>query len=315
VFRRSLTHGGVAASIPAAAARGATLAAGREDDLPEGPEIRRAADSLARAVAGRRVRAVAFASPRLRRHEAAMRGRRLLRVESRGKALLLHFSGGLSVYTHNQLYGRWAVVAPGARPASTRELRLAIDTAVASALLYSASDIEVLATGDVAAHPYIRRLGVELLGDGTTLADVRRQVIAPRFAGRGLGSLLLDQGFLAGVGNYLRSEILFEARLHPQARPGDLEQAALARLARAALSVTRRSWRTGGITNEAARVRAMRRAGLPFARYRHHVFDREGEPCYACGATIRRESSAGRGLYRCPDCQPRPRPRARRPRP
>jgi len=281
--------------------------------MPEGPEIRRAADELSRAVGGRRVRAVEFGTRRLKAHERSLAGRRLLAVESRGKALLLHLSGGLSIYTHNQLYGRWRVVAAGARPASTRTLRLAVDTSVASALLYSASDIEVLATAEVATHPYIRRLGVELLGRGTRLADVRRQVRESRFGRRSLGTLLLDQGFLAGVGNYLRSEILFESRLHPASRPAELDEARLDRLAEASLGLARRSWRTGGITNDPARATALRRQGLPFARYRHHVFDRAGEPCHACGATILRETVAGRGLYRCPGCQPRPRARPVRP--
>jgi len=275
--------------------------------MPEGPEIRRAADELTRAVGGRRVRAVEFGMRRLKAHERSLAGRRLLAVDSRGKALLLHFSGGLSIYTHNQLYGRWMVVAAGARPATTRTLRLAVDTSSASALLYSASDMEVIATEDVAAHPYIRRLGVELLGRDTRLAEVRRQVREARFGRRRLGTLLLDQGFLAGVGNYLRSEILFEARLHPAARPGELDAARLDRLARASLGLARRSWRTGGVTNDPVCAAALRRQGEPFARYRHYVFDRAGEPCHACGTTILRETVAGRGLYRCPGCQPRPR--------
>jgi len=278
--------------------------------MPEGPEIRRAADEVARAIAGRRAEVVRFGLPALKRHERTLSGRRVEAVESRGKALLIHFDGGRSLYTHNQLYGRWLVVGAGTRPVSTRTLRLAVDTSAASALLYSASDIEVIATANVAAHPYIRRLGVELLGPGTRLADVRRQVRETRFGRRSLGTLLLDQGFLAGVGNYLRSEILFEARLHPSARPAELDEARLDRLARASLGLARRSWRTGGITNDPACATALRRQGESFARYRHYVFDRAGEPCHACGTPILRETVAGRGLYRCPGCQPRPRARS-----
>ena len=167
-----------------------------------------------------------------------------------------------------------------------------------------------IATEDGAAPPYIRRLGVELLGRDTRLAEVRRQVREARFGRRRLGTLLLDQGFLAGVGNYLRSEILFEARLHPAARPGELDAARLDRLARASLGLARRSWRTGGVTNDPVCAAALRRQGEPFARYRHYVFDRAGEPCHACGTTILRETVTGRGLYRCPGCQPRPRARS-----
>jgi len=272
--------------------------------MPEGPEIRRAADELAGAIAGRRARAVTFRFRRLKCFETDLRGARVRAVESRGKALLLHFSSGLSIYTHNQLYGRWSIVASGARPGTTRELRLAIDTAKASALLYSASDIEVLPSPALAGHRYLRRLGVDLLSEHTRLADVRAQLELPRFQRRSLGALLLDQGFLAGPGNYLRSEILFVAGLHPALRLADLDAAARERLASAALELARRSYRTGGITNDLDRAERLRRQGATFDRFRHHVFDRAREDCYACGTMLVREQVAGRGLYRCRVCQP-----------
>ncbi len=278
--------------------------------MPEGPEIRRAADQIAQAIGGRVAQRVVFGLAPLRRHERQLAGRRVHEVTSRGKAMLIHFEGGRTLYSHNQLYGRWEIASAGARPQATRSLRVAIDTARASALLYSASDIEVLATGQVGRHPYIARLGVELLAAETTLEAVRAQLDRPRFQRRALGALLLDQGFLAGVGNYLRSEILFVAGLHPELRLAQLDDEARNRLAAAALDLTLQSWRTGGITNDPGRAAALARQGVPYARFRHHVFDRDGEPCYHCGSRIRREQSAGRGLYRCPRCQPAPRRRA-----
>jgi endonuclease-8 len=55
--------------------------------MPEGPEIRRAADQVSRAIAGRRAEAVRFGLPALRRHQRTLTGRRIEAVESRGKAL------------------------------------------------------------------------------------------------------------------------------------------------------------------------------------------------------------------------------------
>ena len=271
--------------------------------MPEGPEIRRAADAVARALVGRTAERVDFALPRLRASGERLAGRRVDAVEARGKALLLHFSGGQSIYTHNQLYGLWKVVAPGARPSSTRALRLAIDNPVASALLYSASDIEVLGRAALPRHPYLAKLGVELLAPATRIDVVRAQLDAPRFQRRALAGLLLDQGFLAGIGNYLRSEILFVAGLRPELVLATLDDDARDRLARAALELTRQSYRTRGITNDAARAAALKQSGLSFSRYRHHVFDREGEPCWTCGTTIERRVVAGRNLFLCPRCQ------------
>jgi len=271
--------------------------------MPEGPEIRRAADQVARAIAGRRVESVRFGLPALRRHERSLAGRRVEAVESRGKALLIHFDHGRSLYTHNQLYGRWFVVKPGKPPRTGRELRLAIETRERWALLYSASDIELWRREALDSHRYLARLGIELLDPKVGLSDVLAQVEDPRFARRGLGALLLDQGFLAGIGNYLRSEILFVAGLRADQRLADLDDAARQRLSETALSLTRQSYRAKGVTNDLERAAGLREAGLPFGRYRHHVFDREGEPCWTCATPIVRHTAAGRSVFECPRCQ------------
>jgi hypothetical protein len=110
--------------------------------MPEGPEIRRAADRIARAVEGRVAEEVFFGLPRLTEYADELTGRRVEGIETRGKAMLTHFDCGLSVYSHNQLYGRWYVVRAGAEPATNRDLRLALETATHRALLYSASEID-----------------------------------------------------------------------------------------------------------------------------------------------------------------------------
>jgi endonuclease-8 len=273
--------------------------------MPEGPEMRRAADELGRVLAGRVARQVWFKFPRLAADGRELSGRRVRGVEARGKALILHFAGGRSVYTHNQLYGKWLVGPAGARPGTSRDLRLAIETRDHAALLYSASEISVLPTAKLAEHPYVAGLGLELLAPGTTLAAVEAVLRERRFAGRTLGALLLDQGFLAGVGNYLRSEILFVARLPPEARPGELDAAQRRRLARAALTITRRAYRTGGVTNSPAAARRLRSQGVPYGQYRHFVFDRSEGDCPACGTvrSVRRIVRAGRQLYWCGQCQ------------
>ena len=79
--------------------------------MPEGPEIRLAADKLRRVLAGRQSTEVRFAGdrfPHLQRFGARLSGRMIDAVEPRGKAMLTHFEGGLSIYSHNQLYGEWA---------------------------------------------------------------------------------------------------------------------------------------------------------------------------------------------------------------
>ena len=112
--------------------------------MPEGPEIRRAADQLAAAMVGKPLTEVWFAFPALKTYEPALMGETIDAFETRGKALLTHFSNGLTLYSHNQLYGVWRVVPSGTEPNTSRQLRVRLGNADRAILLYSASDIELL---------------------------------------------------------------------------------------------------------------------------------------------------------------------------
>lgn len=270
--------------------------------MPEGPEIQRAADRLRRAIVDAPLRGVEFARPELKVHEPVLAASRVSAIETRGKALLTHFVCGLSVYSHNQLYGVWRVAKPGAMPDTTRSLRFAVHGDRRSILLYSASDIAVLDAAGIAAHPFLAKLGPDVLDPALTVEAVRARIRDPRFARRRLTGLLLDQGFFAGIGNYLRSEIAFVAGLDPRRRPADLNEAEVDRLAAAILSVCRQAYLHRGVTNDLARAAALKAAGCAYEARRFHVFDRDGRPCHACGSVIERHDD-GRRWYACPRCQ------------
>ena len=272
--------------------------------MPEGPEIRRAADRLERALVNRPLTSVYFAFDRLAGRADGLVGQRVTAVDTRGKALLTRFDGGLTMYSHNQLYGRWYVVPQGRLPRTGRSLRVALHNDRHSALLYSASDVELLDEAGLARHPFLARLGPDILDRELAAGEIAARLLSDRFRRRSLGALYLDQSFLAGNGNYLRSEILFFAGLAPAARPADLGRAACERLARMTLRIARRSYRTGGITNPPSRVAALKAQGLRRGAFRFAVFGRAGRPCHACGTRIERRDVAGRRLYSCPGCQP-----------
>ena len=271
--------------------------------MPEGPEIKRAVDEIAKAVAGKTADRVEFGLPRLKSYQKELSGATVLSVEARSKAVLTGFDCGLTVYSHNQLYGRWYVEDAGKRPATGRQLRFAIHCADVSALLYSASEIDVLDEAGLAEHPYLARLGPDILNSRVSWRKVAARYRDAAFARKTLAALLLDQGFLAGVGNYLRSEILYAARVAPQMTPGDCSDAQIEALARASCELMRRSYRTGGITTEPALVKDLKRAGYRRGQFRFAVFAREGQPCHECGTEIVRKELAGRRVYLCPACQ------------
>jgi endonuclease-8 len=272
--------------------------------MPEGPEIRRAADVIATALVDQTMTNVRFTQPRLRRYGKLLRGARVTGVETRGKALLTHFDHGYTIYSHNQLYGVWQVIEGHRLPDTNRSLRLLLQSPTHSAILYSASDISVWPTPELDQHPFLAKLGPDIMDTGLTWRTVATRLQQTPFCNRELTSLYLDQHFLAGNGNYLRSEILHDAQLAPDVRPVDLTRGALGRLARSTLSISRRSYASGGITLAPALSRALAREGRPREWRRFYVFGRDDHPCYRCGDTVRREEIAGRRFYYCPSCQP-----------
>jgi endonuclease-8 len=274
--------------------------------MPEGPEIRRAADRLGDALSGERLEDVYFGLDRLRGYTHSLVGRRVERVGSRGKAMLIDLEDGLILYSHNQLYGRWYVRPRGTMPSTRRSLRVGLHTTTQSALLYSASDIEVLTQAQAVSHRYLSRLGPDVLDPDLTWREISRRLAEPAFRNRSLGALYLDQRFLAGLGNYLRSEILFFARLSPQRRARELGRVERNRLARETLNVTQRAYLAAGVTLPPVWSARIKRDGAGRSDRRFAVFARAGKPCRSCGGRVERIEVGGRRLYVCRKCQARP---------
>ncbi len=271
--------------------------------MPEGPEIRLAADKVARVLVDRPVVEVALRLPPLKRFEKRLTGRRVTAIDTRGKAMLTRFDNGLTLYSHNQLYGRWYTTRRPKMPKTGRQLRVALHTPTHSALLYSASDIEVLSERAVTRHPFLSRIGPDILDPTLTADEIIERLESRSFRNRALGSLYLDQAFLAGNGNYLRSEILWAARLNPSAKPTQLDEAALRRLAKQTLSISRRSYRTRGVTVPPKQARERKALGMSYGQYRFQVYGREGLDCYECGAPIECRKVGSRNLFFCSVCQ------------
>ncbi|WP_101841860.1 endonuclease VIII [Halobacillus sp. Marseille-P3879] len=271
--------------------------------MPEGPEIRKAADQVEKALKGRPVLDVYFAFPSLKDYEDLLKGEEVIKVDTKGKAMLIRFSNQYSIYSHNQLYGKWYVRNAYNYPKTNRQLRLALHNEKKSALLYSASDIEVMRHEEAAVHPFIMKAGPDLLNEPIQSAELISRFHSDRFRRRRWSALLLDQTFIAGVGNYLRSEILFAAGIHPHLRPMDCTENQLTKAAEASIELIWRSYEHGGITNDLALAKRLKAQGAEREQYRHWVFNREGQPCRICGTEIRKIIANSRRCYFCPRCQ------------
>jgi len=276
--------------------------------MPEGPEIRRAADRIERQIGGKILEDAWFAFPELASQASSLIGVRVSAVDSWGKAMLIRFADRRVLYSHNQLYGVWKLHADDKPPNTSRSLRVRLVAEGRAASLYSASDVSLWEEDRLAHHPFLSRLGPDLLSQQVSAADVEQRLLLPAFRRRSLGALLLDQGLVAGLGNYLRSEILFFSQLHPKQRPCDLTSEQLAVLSSRIIDITRTAYRTAGVTNQDAWIEQAVASGESRRQWRFSVFERAGLSCLRCGYVIERTTIGSRRLYWCPRCQPPPSP-------
>ena len=196
--------------------------------------------------------------------------------------MLTHFSNGLTLYSHNQLYGVWRVVNTGNIPQTTRVLRVRLQTEDKTILLYSASDIEMLTPEQLTTHPFLQRVGPDVLDVRLTPDDVKARLLSSRFRNRQFSGLLLDQAFLAQVG------------LTGQHKASQISDEQLDALAHALLDIPRLSYNTRGLADENKHHGAL---------FRFKVFHRDGEACERCGGIIEKTTLSSRPFYWCPGCQ------------
>jgi len=232
-------------------------------------------------------------------------GQRLSSASAQGKHLLIEFESGHVLRTHLRMHGvirvrEEAYVGPIVNP----HVRWLLCSAEATALCLDAPSVELTHRDLLASHPVLSRLGPDLLGpepdSGEILARLRRQ---PE---RALGSALMDQEILAGVGNVYKSEVLFITEASPFSRVSDLSDEALLRIIGVARDLMRRNVARG--VSEAGGGRRTTPRGRIASPY--WVYGRSGELCMRCGERVamQRQDPLARSTYYCPGCQPSARP-------
>lgn len=276
--------------------------------MPEGDTIFRSARTLHLALAGHEVVRFDTRYAHLQRvhDEAPITGRRVEAVTSRGKHLLVTFTGGLVLRTHMRMSGSWHVYRPGEAWKLPRgQMRLVLATAAFEAVAFNVQEAEFLEAPDL-ARSSVGRLGPDLLAPDFDDADALRRLRARD--GDALGEVLLDQRVVAGIGNVYRSEVLFLARRHPDTPVRALTDEDL----RALLGLARRLLRANvlptsgpGIVTRHSLRRTTGREAPGAALW---VYQREGLPCRTCGTPVARARRGpdARVVWWCPRCQPVP---------
>ena len=295
--------------------------------MPELPEVETIVRMLTPHVEGKRIEAADLRLGRMLlglsagNFAAALKGQKVERILRRGKyivveladcSLVIHLgmTGQLtwspSGYTENAGFVRTLTgleKPKGVHPVD-KHTHLILHLAGGERVLFrdprTFGKIILIPGRDWPNHPRLSILGKEPL-DLRVPAFLKEDF--PAASARPVKALLLDQSFLAGVGNIYADEALFRSGIHPKTLVRDLGDTDRARLLESVKAVLRKGIRNSGTTFSDYR----KPDGSEGSNYeRLKVYGRGGEPCRACGTVLEKSLVAQRGTVHCPNCQAKP---------
>jgi endonuclease-8 len=275
--------------------------------MPEGDTIFRAARTLNQALAGQLVTGFETQLPKLSRvdFDSPLAGRTVEKVESRGKWMLMHFSGDLILLTHMLMSGSWHIYRPGeAWQRRSIDMRVVVKTAKIWSVAFNVPVAE-FHTADTLR----RRDGFRTLGQDALAREFDSAQAMAKLRSHGdleVGVALLRQSIMAGLGNVFKSEVCFACGVNPFRKVASLRAEELV-----CLVDTARKFLLANVTETSGdyivTYAGMRRTtGRANAEERLFVYRRRSEPCRRCGTLIesRKQGLDARTTFWCPQCQP-----------
>ena len=271
--------------------------------MPELPEVETVVRDLRVPLIGRRIVNMwqdwepTIHSPGAAEFAARVRGQAITAIDRRGKYILIQLEHDTLVI-HLKMSGRLYVVAAEAANEADKWVHVRFDLDAGRQLRFS--DVRkfgrVYLTADVGT--LLAHLGPEPLSEEFTLGYFHEGMNGRK---RAIKALLLEQEFIAGVGNIYADEALFRAGIHPTTPVHQLteDDAAL-------LHQTIRDALLLGIQHEGASINWYRKPDGEKGESQNHfyVYGRAELPCRQCGARINKMRVAQRGTHFCPECQP-----------
>lgn len=275
--------------------------------MPELPEVEYVARSLNERFSGRRIRSASLLRPRLAPESTAadfalrLESSGIRSVNRRGKNILFDLDNGRTLLAHLRMSGRFMHLTPDHEdPKFTHavfylddETRLVFDDQRHFGLM------KVLETEQLADDPSISCLAPEPFSDEFSIEYLHSTLLR---SGRSLKEFLLDQTKVCGLGNIYASEAMFRAGVSPRRLGRNVPRTRIGPLFNSIREVLNEAIELANSKVPDPVIIGEGVYGTGTAAD-WHVYDREGEPCRACDAPIRRIRQGGRSTYYCPKCQ------------
>jgi formamidopyrimidine-DNA glycosylase len=265
--------------------------------MPELPEVETIRRELGRLIRGKTISEVCVYNPLVVRQPSVdkfkkgLTGTTIKAVKRKAKVLILELSNGKSLVIHLKMTGQ--LIFPGKNQAS----RVSFRFSNGQCLDFNDQRLfgELRCLDDWRSLKFIRELGPEPFD--MTADEFRRMLSSKKTK---IKPLLMDQTFIAGIGNLYAAESLFRARISPQRSAQSLSDKEKDNLFNAIKHVLTEAIKYGGSSVDDY-VRLSGERGN-YARY-HKVYGRQGRACFVCQTPVKRISLGGRGTYFCAKCQ------------
>ena len=279
--------------------------------MPEGDTIYRAARALQRAIGGKVVTGFETGLAKLARvdDDSPIVGRVVERVESRGKWLLIFFSGDLILVTHMLMSGSWHLYRVGERWRMGRSrMRVVIKTTDWEAVAFNVPIAEFYSARSLDKSSQVPRLGPDILSEEFTVeGGVSRLIEYGREnPDAEIGVVLLNQRVMAGLGNVYKSEVAFAAGVNPFRAMRTITKREMEMVVDFAQRYMKSNVAEGTGVGIVTRSGNRQTTHAMDREERLWVYRRQGQECRRCGAAVmmRKQGVQVRSTYWCPECQP-----------
>src|SRR5438270_9003736 len=279
--------------------------------MPELPEVETLKRDLEKEVVGKRIKAVDVTGMRsIRRHPnkkhfiAKLEGHKITGVDRRGKYLLLKLEGGDVLVVHLGMSGQLLRAKSAAKDKAVKHTHVVLTFTQGGVLRFvdprTFGELFVTTPEELEEQvPELAHLGfdpVDQMMSWTRFGDMLHARNVK------LKTLLMDQKFVAGIGNLYSDEILFAAGLRYDRTSDSLTSQEVRRLYRAMVETLQDAIKHRGSSLADEQYRDLFGEVGEFQSL-HKVYDREGEACRRCRSTLVRVKANGRSSFLCPQCQ------------
>lgn len=286
--------------------------------MPELPEVETVVRGLNRLILKKKIAQVKHdwpkSFPNLEKDvNDFMIGAEILKVQRRGKAIIIKLNNGWALVTHLRMTGQmvyrgeenWGAGHPNddfLNDLPNKSTRVEIDFEDQTKLFFNDQRkfgyMKLLPEPEIEELSFFQKLGPEPLEDNFTVEIFKERLLKKKNSL--VKPTILDQSVIAGVGNIYADEALWRAKIHPETRIKDFSNIDFKNLHESIRFVMNKSIEKGGSTDRNyVNADGSRGNYLEYAA----VYHKNGQPCKRCGTEISKIRVGGRGTHFCENCQ------------